>query len=112
MTYSQNLLPMPIKDMCRKAPVRRSHLSDHRIPHTQLHLRHVTNVASFWIHDDILVGLLKTNHDIHELQLPGHYYSGIPEYTRSRMPLIEYAIWIFGYVDRREEVVFLGVLIS
>ena len=103
---------MPIKDMCCKAPVRRSHLSNHRIPHAQLHLRYVTNVASLWIHDDIFVGLLKSDHDVHELQLPDHHYSGILEYTRGRMPLIEYAIWIFGYVDRREEVVFLGVLIS
>ena len=88
------------------------HLPSHHVSHAKLSLRHIANVSSPWIHNDIFVGLLKSEHNIHELQLPGHDYGGVRKYTRSRMPFVEYAIRIFRYVDRGEEVVCLGVLIS
>lgn len=92
--------------------MRTEHLPSHHVSHTQLSLRHVANVASLWIHNDIFICLLKSKHYIHKLQLPCHHYGGIREYARSRMPLVEHAIWVFGYVNWREEVVCIGILIS
>lgn len=92
--------------------MRAKHLPSHHISHAQLSLRHVAKVASLWVHDDILIRLLKSKHNIHELQLPRHHYGRVREYACGRMPLVKHAMWVFGYVDWREEVVRIGILIS
>ena len=92
--------------------MRTEHLPSHHVPHAQLSLRHVANVTSLWIHDNILVRLLKSKHYIHKLQLSRHHYGGIRKYACRRVPLVEHAIWIFGDENRGEEVVRIGILIS
>lgn len=102
---------MLIEYMCRKTSVCTEHLPSHRVSHPQFPLCHKSDVITVRIHDDIFVRLLKTQHNIHELQLPRHYYGRIRQYAGGRVLLVENAMRVFWDVDWREEVVGVGLCI-
>lgn len=72
-TYPKHFILMPVKHMCHETAMRPERLSRHHVHHALLLLRHIANMIAVGIHDDVLVGLFKTNHHIHELQLPLHH---------------------------------------
>ena len=91
--------------------MRIEHLPLEHVAHPKVCLRHESDVLSLRIHDHVFVGLLKAHHDVHELQLPSHNYSGVGKDAGGRMLLIEYAIRIFRDVDWGEKVVCFGIRI-
>lgn len=101
VTYPQDFLFVLVEYVRGEASVSPEPLSSHHIAHAQIPLRHVADVISLRIHDDIFVGLLESQHHIHQLQLPLHDDGGVDQDTRGRMPLVENTMRVFGDVDWR-----------
>lgn len=104
-TYSQDLFSILIKYMCGKAPVCTEHLSLEHAPHSQIFLRHKSNVLSLRIHDDIFVSLLEAHHHIHQFQLPCDDYSRICQYTGGGMILSKNAIRILWNMHGGQKII-------
>ena len=62
-------------------------------------------MVSFWIHYDIFIRLLESEHQIHHLQLSLHDDGGVGQDRGGRMTLVEDAMFVLGDVDGSEQVV-------
>lgn len=100
-TYSQDFFFVLVEYMRGEASVGPEPLSRHHIAHTQPPLRHIANMVSLRIHDDVFVRLLESQHHVHQLQLSLHDDGGVDQNTRGRMSLVENAMRVFGDVDWR-----------
>ena len=99
--YSQDFFFVLVEYVRCEASVGPEPLSSHHVSHAQFPLCHIPNVIPLRIHNDVFVRLLKSQHHVHQLQLPLHDNGGVDQDARRRMFLVENAIRVFGNVDWR-----------
>ena len=83
---------MLIKDVRCEAPVCIKKLPLHHAAHTQISLCYVSDVVATRVHDNIFVGLLETQHYVHELQLSGNHNARVGQNARRRVRFIKHAV--------------------
>ena len=79
--------------------MRSKKLPRQHIPHPVILLRHISNMISIWIHDDILVGLFEAQEDVHHLELSLDDECAVVQDGHGGVIRLEHTIWVFWYAD-------------
>lgn len=100
----QYLPLLHIKYVCCEAPVRPEHLPCQRGTYAVVPFGDIPDRLALSVHDDISVGLLKAQHDVHYLQLPLDDQAAIAQDGERGMVGAQYAVRIVGYAHFGDEI--------